>query len=272
MPTLPRRRCTPTAPYNTRMALHAILTAGGTLPRALRQYSPSPVKALLSVGGQTLLEHAAQAARDCGMVQRIAAVGGEQVERGVPAGVEYVREGLDVIDNIHNSFLALGGLEHDYIIISPDLPYITADGLATFLAAAQLKAELAFPIVTAAHFLLQFPGAPNFFERVDGERVTLGSSIYMTGRMLQTNVPLGRDFYRFRKAPHKLASMLGWRIIWGYLTRSLRLAALEARVGRLTGGEVRGVYVSDAGLAYDIDNRVNYQYAVEHLARLRAKG
>lgn len=249
------------------MALHAILTAGGMLPQALRRYSPSPVKALLNVGGRTLLELAAQAARDCGMVERIAAVGGEQVERSVPAGVEYVPEGYDVIDNIHNAFVALGGLEHDYAVISPDLPFISGDGLAAFIAAAMVKAELAFPVITAAHFKERFPGASNAFELLDGQRVTMGSAVFMTGRMLQANVPLGRDFYRYRKLPHKLAALLGWRVIWAYLTRSLRLSALEVRAGQLTGGRVCGIFVSDAGLAYDIDNRANYEYAVAHQAQ-----
>jgi CTP:molybdopterin cytidylyltransferase MocA len=251
------------------MALHAILTAGGRLPKALREFSPSPVKALLPIGGRTLLARAAEAARGCGMVGRIAAVGGDDVQQATPEGVEYVREGLDVIDNIYHGFVTLGGLENDYVIISPDLPFISAGGLAGFLAAARVKAAMAFPLVSGEDFLARFPGAPNRFERIDGGRVTMGSMIYMTGTMVLSNIPLGRDFFRYRKLPYKLAGLLGFSIIWGYLTRRLRLSQLEARASRLTGGSVRGVFVSDAGLAYDIDNRENYAYA---LKRLQAEG
>jgi hypothetical protein len=247
------------------MALNAILTAGGRLPKALRAYSTSPVKALLSCGKLTLLGAAAQAAQHCGMLARIAAVGGDEVQQATPDGVEYVREGEDVIDNIYNAFVTLGGAGHDYVIISPDLPFISADGLAAFLAAAQVKAAMAFPLISREDFLTRFPQAKNFFERLDGRRVTMGSMIYMTGPMLQSNIPLGRDFFRYRKLPYKLAGMLGFSIIWGYLTQRLRLSQLEARASRLMGGDVRGVWVSDAGLAYDIDNRENYEYALKRI-------
>lgn len=247
------------------MALHAIITAGGRLPKALRILSPSPVKALLPLGGRTLLERAAEAAQACGMLQRIVVVGGDEVQHATPAGVEYVREGEDVIDNINNGFVTLGGLEHNYVIISPDLPFLSAAGMVAFIAGAREKAAMAFPLVSREDFLSRFPGAKNRFERLDGGCVTMGSMIYLTGQMLQWNIPLGRDFFRNRKLPYKLAGMLGWSIIWGYLTGRLRLTQLEARATRLMGGEVRGVWVNDAGIAYDIDNRENFQYALTRL-------
>jgi 2-C-methyl-D-erythritol 4-phosphate cytidylyltransferase len=267
------------------MPLHAIIIAGGRLPKALRPLSASPVKALLTVGQATLLETSVRAVRESGMVQRIAVVGNAEVERAATklrardgaagleyvregdgaAGLEYVREGESVIDNILYGFAALGGLDHEYLIVSPDLPFLSGDALAAFVAAARLHAALALPLVAQADFLARFPGAPNHFERLDGARVTLGSCVYCTGPMLQSNIPLGRDFYRYRKLPHRLALLLGLPIAWAFLTRRLKLAMLERRAEQLTGGAVRGVWLRDAGIAYDVDNRQNYEYALRML-------
>ena len=244
------------------MALHAILIAGGRLPRELQHLSSSPVKALLPVGGETLLSRAARAARECNVVERACAVGNGEVEQAASAlGVEYVREGESVIDNIFNAFNALGGKEHDYLIISPDLPFITVQALARFLRVLHTThAEIAMAAVTGEAFLTRFPGAPNHFVRVDSAPMTLGSVFYLTGPALNSNVPLARDFFRWRKWPHRLALLLGLPIAWGWLTGTLRLEALERRAAQLTGVEVRGL-PAPPELAYDVDTLDNLKFA-----------
>jgi len=247
------------------MALHAIITAGGRLPRELCEYSASPIKALLPVGGRTLLEAACRAAVDTGMIERIVVVGGAEVQAATPSGAQYVPEGADVVENLLRGYQALGGEDHNYAVISPDLPFVTGDALAAFLAAAMTNCEIGLPIVSAEDFLARFPGAPNSFVRLDGAGVTLGSCLCLTGHALITNIPLARDIYRLRKYPHRLAVLFGMPIALAFLSGRTTLAALEARAGRLTGVRVRGLRSQNAVLAYDIDNRVDYAYAVQHL-------
>lgn len=250
------------------MALHAILIAGGRLPRDLRPLASSPVKALLDVGGEPLLAKAARAARDCPAIARVCAVGNDDVAQAAKAaGCEYVPEGEGVIDNVFNAFNALGGKEHSYLIISPDLPFISAEAVTAFTDAALASpAEIALATVTGAAFLARFPGAPNRFERVDGGPLTLGSVFYLTGPALYSNIPLARDFFRWRKWPHRLALLLGLPIAWGFLTGTLRLKTLEQRAARLTGVEVRGLSAPPE-LAYDVDTLANLRFAEELLRR-----
>jgi CTP:molybdopterin cytidylyltransferase MocA len=257
------------------MALHCIITAGGSLPRALRRYSASPVKALLPLGGRTLLAAAADAALSCTPVERVVAVGGAEVQAAVAAynaaraatarQLEWAALGATVMDNIYHGFQLLGGEEHEYLILSPDLPFITAAALSELVVQVRGHCEFAAPLISAADFLTAFPGAPNCFEHINGQRVTMGSVLFFSGRALQMNVPLGRDFFRYRKWPHRLAALLGLPILWGYLTRTLQLATLERRARALMGVEARGIWVRDAGIAYDVDNAVNYAYALRRL-------
>lgn len=250
------------------MALQAILIAGGRLPSQLRPLSGSPVKALLDVGGQTLLARAARAALACPAIERVCAVGNDEVAQAArTTGCEYAPEGETVIDNVFNAFNALGGKEHSYIIISPDLPFINTEALGAFIAAAQASpAEIALAVVTGAAFLTRFPGAPNRFERVDGGPLTLGSVFYLTGPALYSNIPLARDFFRWRKWPHQLALLLGLPIAWAFLTGQLKLAVLERRAAQLTGVEVRGLGAPPE-LAYDVDNLANLRVAEELLRK-----
>lgn len=256
------------------MALHAILTAGGRLPRALQSLVAAPVKALLPVGGRSLLETAVSAARGCGLIERVVAVGGPEVQAAAAdlPGCEYAPLGAGVMDNIYNGFVHCGGEAHDYLVLSPDLPFASGPAVREFLTAARAAAEFSAPLVSAADFLKRFPGAPNHFERLGGARLTMGSALYFSGRALKTNIPLGRDFYRCRKYPHRLAVLLGWPVLWGYLTGTLRIETLERRGEQLMGVTVRAVWVRDASLAYDVDNRINYDYAERLLAQSASGG
>lgn len=244
------------------MALHAILIAGGRLPRDLQPLAGSRVKALLEVGGEALLAKAARAALQCNVIERVCAAGNDEVAAAATAcGIEYVPEGQTVIENVLNAFNALGGTEHNYLIISPDLPFITVQTLARFLRGlAGSPAEIALATVTGDDFEARFPGAPNRFERIDGAPLTLGSVFYLTGPALYSNIPLARDFFRWRKWPHRLALLLGLPIAWGYLTGTLKLQTLERRAAQLAGVEVRGVGAPPE-LAYDVDNLANLRFA-----------
>jgi len=247
------------------MPLRAIVTAGGTLPRELAQLHPVGAKALLPVGGRTLLQQALQALAESGEVGPVAVVGGAEVEASLSGAAKHVPAGSGVVENILRAYAEHGADERaEYIILSPDLPFVSPEAIAAFIRAARASCELGVPLVSREDFLAHYPQAPNFFERVSGREVTMGSALYVTGRMLQTNIPLWTDFYRSRKFPLRLAALLGLPILLGFITRSLRLEVVEARLSRLHGGETRAIEVREASIAYDIDNRVNYEYAVKH--------
>ncbi|MCC7478413.1 nucleotidyltransferase family protein [bacterium] len=250
------------------VALHVIITAGGRLPAELQALSDSPVKALLELGGRSLLTAAMAAAREALELDAVAVVGAPELRERIPADIAHIQEGQSVVDNIQRGFEHLGGEGHEYLILSPDLPFVTAAALSAFVSQARgAGAAFAAPLVSREVFLAQYPGAPNSFNRLDGGLVTMGSALFMEGRLLKSNLPLMHDFYAHRKWPHRLATLIGWPIALALLTGRLRLSAIEQRLERLTGGPARGVSLSDASIAYDIDDKANYDYALEHLRR-----
>lgn len=251
---------------NGRMAVDAIIVAGGRMPRALADVCSAPRKALLPVGGRTLLDTALTAAGECLLVDGCAVVGDKAVEAAVAGRAEFVPEKSNLADNVLAGFRALGEDAHDYVIISPDLPFLTAEALREFITYSRELGELCLPVVTRGDFLAQYSGAPNKFERLGGDRLTMGSCIYITGQALKANIPLARDFIRNRKFPHRLALLLGFGILLRFIFGQLRIGDLETRAEQLTGARCRAIRMEDASIAYDIDTRANYEFALKQLA------
>lgn len=252
--------------YNTHMALHAIITAGGLVPRDLAEHAPVRRKALIPLHGITLLDTACRAARESKVVDKAVAVGNDDVQHALDPVTDFVREGADLIDNIQRAFDRLGGDKHDYLVLSPDLPFVTGQALDAFLTLAASQCELAAPVVSRTDFLRAFPGAPNkFLQLARGEQVTMGSCFYFAGPTLRANFPLARDCYRYRRYPHRLAILLGLPIVLALLFRRLTLEMIERRASQLTGAVVRGLQIAEGGLAYDIDSLANYEFALDLL-------
>lgn len=249
------------------MPLHAIVTAGGPVPRSLKGHTSVSRKALITVGGRTLLAAAVEAAQACPQIDRVVAVGNGDVQESLAGGAEFVAEGPDLVANIQRGFDHCGRAGADYVVLSPDLPFITAEILSRYTAAARDSCELAAPLVSRQDFLARFPGAPNRFERfAGGLQATMGSCFFFSGPALRANLPLARDCYRYRKYPHRLAIMLGLPIVFAYLFRRLSIEALERRATQLTGVLARALPVRDAEIAYDIDDLISVEYAEQLLA------
>jgi GTP:adenosylcobinamide-phosphate guanylyltransferase len=248
------------------MALQVIITAGGELPRDMRGEGYPANKALLQLGGRTLLERALAAAQGLPGVGDVGVVGDAAVHHALPSGIAQIPAGGSVIDNMVRGFEHHGGARHDYLVLSSDLAFITPAALAGFADAASAAGELAVPVVTRDDFLARFPGAPNKFERIGGRELTMGSVFFFTGPLLQTNIPLMHDFARHRKSPAKLAMLLGWEVLWGFVTRSITLETLERRAAAITGGRVRAVPSAAAELAFDIDTRAEFEFAQQRFA------
>jgi len=249
------------------MALQAIITAGGRVPRDLEDRVAVSRKALIPLDGLTLLSAACRAARESRLIDQATAVGNEDVRAALTNDTGFIQEGPELIDNIQRAFDQLGGERHDYLILSPDLPFITGEALDAFVSQATSCCEVAAPIVSRGDFLQAFPGAPNkFLPLAGGRQVTMGSCFYLTGPALRANIPLARDCYRFRKYPHRLAIMLGLPIIFALLFKRLTIELIEKRASQLTGCETRGLPIDDAGLAYDVDCLENYEFALRLLS------
>jgi len=246
------------------MGIKAIITAGGPVPRSLAETVNVSRKALIEVGVQSLLQTAVQAARDCRFIDGLVVVGNQDVQAALDDSTDFLPEGENLVANIERGFEHFGGESQNYLTISPDLPFLTGGCLDEFLERSTGDCRIGVPLVTRTDFLDCYPGAPNRFARLAGGReVTTGSCFYLDGPALKSNFPLFHDLFRFRKYPHRLAVMLGFRILWAFAFGGLSVEMAEERATQLTGAEVKAVEVANAAIAYDIDNLENYNFALQ---------
>ena len=236
--------------------LAPIVVSGGEVPDGLRPRFQLPAKSLIPCLGKSLLAHSIHALLESGCASHpIAVVGPAGIQNELAQfgdAVVWLQCGDTLMDN------ASIGMQHhgedkDFLILSPDLPAITGAAIDLFARAIPAEAEIAVPIVTRDQFLRRFPNAPNKFVRTSEGEVTMGSAFFFTGRALKMNLALGKDTYKSRKNPLKLAAILGLGVVFQLLSGKLRIEAVESRVSRICDAQARVVRVDAPELAYDVD-------------------
>src|SRR5579862_6249139 len=129
--------------------MNAVITAGGRVDGEFARTIGVSVKALAPFVHSTFLEIAVRAAREAG-AERIAVVGGEEVARAALSDVRVIPEAPSGAENLR---LALRAWDDrtPLLYMTSDMPFVTAQALKTFIAAAPGDA-LALPLTEWADF------------------------------------------------------------------------------------------------------------------------
>ncbi len=243
--------------------LAPIVVSGGAVPESLRARFHLPAKSLIPCLGKTLLSHSINALLESECASSpIAVVGPVGIKDELAQfgdAVAWLKCRDTLMDNVSIGEQFHGGGK-DFLILSPDLPAVSGAAIDLFARAIPPEAEIAAPVITREQFLRRFPGAPNKFLRTAEGEITMGSAFFFTGRALKINLALGKDAYKSRKNPLKLAAIIGLGVAFQLLSGKLRVEALESRVSRLCDAHARAVRVDAPELAYDIDCWENIEF------------
>ncbi len=252
--------------------MDAILPAGGTLSGEFAAEAKTEVKALLRVGGVTLLERGIQALHETGRVRRIVVIGSEEV------GAEALRLGVGAAltpgtsgpDNIFRGldWLEQNGGEERVLIVTTDLPFLSAKAVTDFCDRCPPDADLALPILTQAEFEAKFPGSPSEYVPLREDRYTLGSAALLRADTLRRNRSHLESVFSARKSQLGMARLLGLPFVVKFLLKRLSVEDIEARLRALLHCQGNAVPHSPAELALDIDTLEDYRYALLREAQL----
>lgn len=180
------------------------------------------------------------------------------VARQVPAGnnfVESVAAGLQAVRS------------ESFLLATVDVPFLTAEAVADFVARCDLSAGLNYPIIDQRDSDAQFPGMARTTLRMSEGVFTGGNLGLVRKAAMERAMPVLERAYAARKSPLHLANMVGFstlgRVALGrVLPRTLRLAMLEAAVSRFLGMEVKAVRTTYASIGADIDTAEQYLAAL----------
>jgi hypothetical protein len=242
-----------------------VLPAGGRLSGEFAAEAGSEVKALLTVGGQTLLERALRALRDTGRVDRAVVVGPDAVREHPAAGLADVvlPEGASAPENVLRGIDWLAGdgahaPSARVLVMTTDLPLAHRDAVLAFLERCPPDADLCVPIVRAEHFQGSFPTCPNTYVPLRDGEWTLGGIFLASPAALAANRAHLERVFQARKSRLRMATLLGPVFLARYLSRRLTVPDIELRCRQILRCSGAAVPLETAELAFDID-------LIEHL-------
>ncbi|EYB67098.1 hypothetical protein DEIPH_ctg051orf0002 [Deinococcus phoenicis] len=227
-----------------------------------------PVKALIPVRGEPMALHVLRALRASGRVARIAYVGPTTAEMD-PLIDERVTDHGTLLSNLEAGVEALAGAGlapgERVLVATADIPLVTPGQLGEVLDAAPQAAALVYPVVRRSDCEQAFPGVKRTYARLRDDTFTGGNIFLLDPRLIGQFLPRLREVLAARKAPLKLAALIGPGILLKLLTRRLTVAELEGRVSTILGVPARALVTGHAAIGTDVDKDGDLLLAEAHL-------
>src|SRR2546427_437783 len=147
----------------------AVLPAGGRISGDFAAEAGAKVKALIRFGEVTLLDRAITTLRECGSIGRIVVIGPEACREAASLADGFVQEADSGPENIRRGLAWLGS-SHRVLVLTTDLPFVSAQAINAFLNACPESADISVPALTRQQYESRFPDSPAVYLRLrDGE-------------------------------------------------------------------------------------------------------
>ncbi len=234
--------------------VNALILAGAPAGVEMSPDGGDISRAMLPIGGKTMLQWVVDALRGSPSVGRIVAVGRVEAD-GLDRAVE-PRDSL--VANMKLGLETIGRCEA-VLIVSADVPMLTSDAVEDFLAdAGELDADMAYPIIRKADCEARHPDLRRTYLKTGDGMFTGGNIMLVRPDFVQRNWHAIEDAYAARKHVAQLARMIGLgtllRVLLGQAFPALlRVSALENAASRMLGGKVAAVISAYPEIGEDVD-------------------
>lgn len=232
----------------------AVVLAGGALKPEMAAVAGTANRALVVVGGRTMLHSVITALKESGVVAPIVVV-------GAPAsgdGVEHVDDAGGFVENVYAGAAHVGESER-ILIATSDLPYLSAESVRDVVErGSALNADLVYPVVPVSLCSARFPGIRRTAVKLRDGEFTGGNIVLVRRVFMESQQDRLSRAYAYRKSPLRLAMMLGMSTTLRFAAAALlpgylRIASLEAAMGRFVHGITRALISPYPEIATDID-------------------
>lgn len=229
------------------------------------------VKPLIPVAGVPMAARVLQALRGSGRISRVAYVGPTTPE--IDALIdERVTDRGTLLGNLEAGVEALAGPKaragERVLVVTADIPMLQASDVQDVLSSAPLDAALVYPVVRREVCEAAYPGVKRTYARLKDGTFTGGNLFILDPALIRAFLPRVQEMLAARKAPLKLAGLIGPGILLRLLTGQLTVPLLEAKVSALLGVPARALITPHASVGTDVDKDADLQLAE---ATLRAR-
>lgn len=247
--------------------IDVILPAGGRLDDHFARVALTPFKALINVQDSGLGYKAIDAVLGCERLGRVVLIGPQEVRDAIGGRVTAcINDTGDLTKNVRmgiQELKSMGGISNRVLILTTDLPYIDSKVLNQFLDLAP-DADLVAPLISKADYLDRFPSATGTFAKLQDGEWTIGCAYLVKPDVFMKVLPQVEQVVENRKSVPKLAKILGLGFLWKVLTRSITVPQVVAKIESVIGCKVVALEDPPAELAFDVDDIVDYEYALRN--------
>lgn len=251
--------------------MKCVILAGGQVEESdpLFQYSEGHPKALIKLGGKSLLEWVIEAMIDATSVGDIAVVGVDASStRSFQQQVDFFPDQGSVVSN---AYIGIDWArqqdpdESEMLFSTADIPLITGALVDEHIALCHPFDKSAYyAFVSRQTMESRFPGADRTYTRLDGLDVASCDMMVLRSELAEVNRSLFDSLANVRKHPWKVAKTVGTRTLVRLLLGQMTLDKIEQTAERILQQPVK-VFLSDrAELAMDLDKP-------SHLELIRAE-
>lgn len=237
-----------------------VVTAGG-LPEPgdpLYAYTKGETKALLDMGGRTMLERVIDALQSAKSVGDIVVVGlGSDLGMTFQRPIHHVPDQGGMISNVLAGIDKLQklGKPHDMILVSSsDIPLLSGQMVDEFVAqCAPYDNAIYYNFVTEETMEKRFPTSNRTFVKLHNLNVAGGDILLADSAIGETHKETWITLTNARKHAWKLARQVGIGFLLKFLLRRVDFSDIEAATERVIGHPVKAVISPHAELAMDAD-------------------
>ena len=253
------------------MSIDAILPAAGRIKDDFAAEVGTELKALIEIGGRTVLERTIDTLRATGRVGRIVVIGPEEVAahpgsrsadavlpEGGDSGPDNIIAGLEWLRETN------GGRDADRVlVVTTDLPFLTPECIAGYLDSCPEGVGICAPLVDSETFEARFPESQTMYVKLRDGRWTMGCAFLVDPAAVFANRDLIERCFQARKSQFAMAQLLGIGFILRFFAGQLAVADVEERCRGILGCSACAIRDSAPELAFDIDQVEDYRYAVQ---------
>lgn len=155
------------------------------------------------------------------------------------------------------------------LIISADMPFITADDIKQLLAEAEAGGDRGVYVLIVPKDAIEeaFPGAPRTYVKIKEGYFKLANGVLLQKELFLKNADLADDLLGNRKNPLKIASMLGFGTIFRAITGRLDVPYIWKMIETKFHTTAYPVFTSRPVFGFDIDKEEHYTKTLELLKK-----
>lgn len=240
--------------------MDCVIAAGGNPDPEdpLYVYTQGQPKALIDMGGRTMLERVVDALQSSNSVDDIVVVGvGSDMGMTFQRPVTHLPDQGALVSNVIAGIRHLRREKPDLkmaLFCSSDIPTITGPIVDEFVASCQpMDKCIYYNFVTRETLEARFPESKRTYVKLKGVEIAGGDMMMGDVALADTFEDLWRSLTDARKNAWKLARIVGFSFLIKFLFRRVGIAEIEQTVERIVGCPGQVCLSPHAELAMDAD-------------------